>query len=178
MSLIRNSASVGGVIALAAAGLAFAHALLPAQADDEPVSALLGTTPQEIWGGSQPIDAERLVRWDFVIDPSVSSEPIGVSEVIKIGFGRKESVRIVETSTGIYSTDAMDDPHVLYPGIERVPRAVASAEAPLAIFSANRWVAVAPLGAGSFVSISRFPGGALVTTPDGNCAIVDNSAFC
>ena len=35
----------------------------------------------------------------------------------KIGYGKSETVTVVTTDTGTYSSDGMADPHVLYPGV-------------------------------------------------------------
>ena len=74
--------------------------------------------------------------------------------VRKIGYGQTSIVNIITTSSGVYSSDALTSPHVLYPGIhvEQVPydgamRRASSSSRPLA---------------GSFVSIVRTPSAVVI----------------
>lgn len=73
-----------------------------------------------------PIDASKFVHFRSAtvpgldIDESVDLIPYHTSSVTKIGYGNVKSVRIISTSTGVYSSDALTSPYVNYPGIERI----------------------------------------------------------
>lgn len=55
--------------------------------------------------------------YDVRFDNTVSSLVMSTSTVRKVAFGKETTVTIVRTPTGIYSTDGLASPHVLYPGI-------------------------------------------------------------
>src|SRR6476620_10993148 len=94
--------------------MALPDMLPPAIADDQPMKTLLSSA-NELFAGA--VDPEELVRWNFTVDPSVSTEPIKQSTVKKIAYGRATTVHVVETSTGVYSSDALTHPHIEYPAI-------------------------------------------------------------
>lgn len=165
---------LGGAIGLGAALLlSLPNALPRAVAQEEPVKTLL-STPNEIWPPA--FDPDRLMRWSYYVQPGVSVEPIRETVVRKIGYGRTSYVNVMETASGVYSTDGLASPHIQYPGIvkERQP----SPNAGLWYWSGRKWVASAPISADSFVSIIPFDGGSLLTNEDGNCVAVGNSVYC
>lgn len=165
---------LGGAIGLGAVLLLSLPSTLPrAVAQEEPVKTLL-STPNEIWPPA--FDPDRLMRWSYYVQPGVSVEPIRETVVRKIGYGRTSYVNVMETATGVYSTDGLASPHIQYPGI--VKERQASPNAGLWYWSGRKWVAGAPISADSFVSIIPFDGGSLLTTEDGNCVAVANSMYC
>lgn len=172
LSEARIIMGMGAAGAIAALLLAIPSVLPPAVANEEPARTLL-STGNEIF--PPPFDPGSLVRWDFVADPGISTEPIRQSTVRKIGYGRVETVTIVETASGIYSSDALDDPHVEYPGITRTRKAD---RAGISMWNGFGWSAAAPFSAGSFVTITPFEGGSLIVTDDGMCVVKRGSVRC
>ena len=175
----RTTITTAAVIGGAALLLAVPSMLPPAVAKTEPMATLLSSA-NEILPGA--IDVADLVRWDFksapgvLIDDSVSTEPLAYSEVDKIGYGRRSTVKIVETSTGVYSSDGIYSPYVRYPGIELQPDMGAAL---LAIWGgAGGWSFLRPMAAGSFVTMTPFDGGNLVVTDDGTCVITQSMISC
>jgi hypothetical protein len=165
---------LAGAIGLGAAMLLSLPNVLPrAVAEEEPMRTLF-STPREIWPPA--FDPDRLMRWSYYVQPGVSVEPIKETVVRKIGYGRSSFVNVMETASGVYSTDGLASPHIQYPGIVKEPEP--SAAAGLWYWSGRQWVASAPVGAGSFVSIIPFDGGSVLTTEDGNCVALKNSVYC
>lgn len=122
-----------------------------------------------------PFDVDGLVRWDFEVQPGVSLDPIRQSTVTKIAYGKASQVNIVETSSGIYSSDAITNPHVRYPGIVVTPRRDAQA---LLQWNGFGWSTLTPLGGKSFVTVVPFEDGQLVVTDDGACSYTAKSVIC
>lgn len=142
-------------------------------ADEQPAKTLLSTANTLF---PPIVDTGRLAKWDFYSEPGVSSDVLHESEVRKVAYGRTSFVKVIETPSGVYSSDAMDDPHVQYPGIHRTPK-----PSPLTAFlllDSGRWIAAMPFGAGSFVTIVPFEGGQLVTSDEGQCVISRNGISC
>lgn len=146
--------------------------MLPALASDEPLHTLLSTGKQVFGPAVTPDD---LVRWDFTVDPGVSTEPLKDTSIKKIAYGRTSTVHVVETSTGVYSSDALTDPHIQYPGIAKHQR---SRFAGLAFWTGHGWRLATPFTAGSFVNIVPFKGGNLVVTNGGTCVVKAKSLIC
>ena len=165
---------LAGVIGLGAAVLLSLPNVLPrAVAEEEPKRTLF-STPNEIWPPA--FDPDRLMRWSYYVEPGVSVEPIRETVVRKIGYGRSTFVNVMETASGTYSTDGLASPHIQYPGIIKEPKP--SDSAGLWYWSGRKWVASAPVNAGSFVTIMPFNGGSLFTTEDGNCVALKNGVYC
>lgn len=163
----------GGAIALGAAlMLALPELLPPAVAQEEPVRTLL-STPNEIWPPT--FDPSQLMKWDYYVEPGVSIEPVAESTVRKIAYGRTTYVRVMETESGVYSTDGLASPHIQYPGIvkERKPT-----EPGVWYWNGRQWVAAVPFSAGSFASIMPFDGGGPLATEDGSCVELGKSVYC
>lgn len=97
--------------------------------------------------------------------------------VKKIAYGNEITVNIVTTPTGTYSSDALINPHVLYPGVEVTERQTADTgtrwsykEGALEIFSDEL---------PSFIQISPMPnGGEFVLTDRFSCALSGSTAIC
>jgi len=140
--IVMGMGAGAGLVALL---LALPSMLPPAVASEEPARTLLSTAG-EIF--PPPFNPDSLVKWDFQVEPSVSTTPLRQSTVRKIGYGVTEFVQVVQTSTGTYSSDALQSPHVEYPGILKQRK---RAHAGLAYWSGDRWVTGAALTAGSFV---------------------------
>ncbi len=109
-----------------------------------------------------PIDFSKLVRikgqdHELTIAPYVSTDVLSHSRVRKIGYGRISEVSISTTASGVYSTDGLASPHVLYPGIEinPVPTASQVVAGALGMFwkTGAGWVAL-PINAGKKTTTS------------------------
>lgn len=155
--------------------------------------AMIGTTPvvfaQE---GENLIDLSKLVfyrgaAYSVTYESEVSTTALAMAQVRKIGYGRTTVVNIVTTASGVYSSDAMISPHVLYPGVhvERLPEAADDSEGSLqypprlAYWSNSRgWVATPFVTAGSFAVVSRTPMGVVVTTDETTCVLTATVARC
>lgn len=165
---------LGGAIGLGAAFLLLLPEVLPrAVADEEPMRTLL-SSPSEIWPPA--FDPDRLARWSYYVQPGISVEPVKETVVRKIGYGRSSFVNVMETTSGVYSSDGLASPHIQYPGIVKQPKP--SEDAGIWLWHDRHWVAAAPLSAGSFVSIIPFDGGSLVTNDNGNCVVLKTSVYC
>ena len=114
---LRAVAIVGGIAALAAGALGVLT-LLPAVADDGPIPVVANS--RELFPGPR-FDPKSLVKFDIVLDDSVSTEVLHRQTMVKIGFGKRQVVSIVTTPTGTYSSDALTSPNVRYPGVEVTP---------------------------------------------------------
>ena len=165
----------GAVIGVLAAGVLALTSVMPAAvADEQPMKTLLSTA-DEFWPAA--FDTSKLVKYDFTIEPSVSTEVLRSSTVRKIGFGRTSFVTIAETASGTYSSDGLASPHIRYPGIHKEPKR--SPWGDIAYWSGGKgWVAFKAIDAGSFVSVTPFDGGALVMSGEGNCVFVGQAAYC
>ncbi|MHB1111051.1 MAG: hypothetical protein ACYCZU_12155 [Devosia sp.] len=165
----------GSIIGLLAAGmLAMPSLLPPALADEEPTKTLL-STKDGLW--PTRFDTDNLVKFDFTIEPSVSTDVVRTRTVRKIGYGKTAFVKIITTPSGVYSTDGVTSPHIRYPGIHKELKR--SPWGRIALWSGGKgWMAFTAINASSFVSITPFKGGQLVTTEEGNCVFVENAAYC
>lgn len=177
---IRPAMPVTAIAALA--GLIFvASSNLPSALADERVVRTLMSNAQDL-GATHAIDASRIVRrgdelWEITADGSVDEEPLHTATVTKIGYGQVADVAITTTSSGVYSSDAMTSPHVLYPGIraERVyPKRIRS----LAYWSGGRWVPSPQVAAGSTVIVQKTKRGFVMVTPGTTCVFTRTIASC
>jgi hypothetical protein len=173
MDETRTIMLVGGIFGLAALALALPSVLPPALANEEPAHTLL-STGNEIFPPT--LDPERLVKWDFKTDPGISTEPLKQSIIKKIGYGMVETVEIVETASGVYSSDALTDPHIQYPGIHSEGRH--SAHAKLFVWSGRHWALASPFSANSFTTVVPFKGGRFIVRDGETCAITKYTAAC
>lgn len=153
--------------------LTLPDALPPAVASEEPVRTLLRSA-SELWPPA--FNPEGLMKWDYYLQPSVSMEPIRESTIRKIGYGKTTLVNVTETSSGIYSTDALASSHIQYPGIIKDLK---PAQVPLLrVWDGQQWTVQVGAMADSFVAITPFAGGTLITGADGNCAVIGDSTYC
>ena len=75
-----------GAIGLGAAVLLSLPEIMPrAVAEEEPMRTLF-RTPSEVWPPA--FDPDRLMRWDYYVQPGVSIEPVKETVVRKIGYGK------------------------------------------------------------------------------------------
>lgn len=166
----------GAVIGSLAAGLlAVASLLPPAMADEQPLRTLMSTAEELM---PEPFDTAGLVKPDFTVEPGVSTEVLRSSTVRKIGYGRTSFVTIAETATGTYSSDGMTSPNVRYPGIHGSQGSDGLQVARVMVRGGSSWTALHPTGSSSFVSVSPFDGGRLLTTEGGSCVITGSSVHC
>jgi hypothetical protein len=173
---IGTIVATGSIGAVAALGLSLAGILPAVNAEENssisPAEALMSPARTLF---PKPFDVEGLVRWNFEVEPGISLDPLRQSVVKKIGFGRVEHVNIVETESGIYSSDAIVDPHVRYPGIVVTPRREAQA---VLQWNGFGWSTLTPVSAGSFVTVVPFEGGQLVVTDDSTCSYTARRVVC
>ena len=135
-----------------------------------------------------PVDPSKLVKFDgrdYRIDyqPWVSTEPVSQVSVKKISRGVVSYVSVVTTSTGVYSSEAMLNPHVLYPGIKVTrlpPQTGAQAPVTMAFWNGrSTWVAVPLDGTPSFTSITPLKdGGSIIWNRSRACVALTNSFTC
>lgn len=124
-----------------------------------------------------PVDTDALLKWDFTVDPGVSTTPQRQSRIVKLGYGQRSVVDVVETSSGVYSSDALTDPHISYPGIHR--ERVNSAQALVSMLTElGKWVHFKPVSAGSFVTLTPFEDGQLLVTDEVVCVYSDAGTSC
>ena len=107
VGLIGGVVFVGGVVA---------PVLVQASVASEPAVASVFVPPP-----GKSLDT-HLVRFGDDYDaiqtePGVSLDPLSSVTVRKIAFGQTSFVTVMTTSSGVYSTDALANPHVRYPGI-------------------------------------------------------------
>jgi hypothetical protein len=166
----------GAVIGSLAAGLLALPTLLPPAFGDEQPMKTLTSTADELW--PQPIDVAGLVKPDFTVEPTVATEVLHRSTVRKIGYGKTSFVTIAETATGTYSSDGLNSPHVLYPGIHVDHGSDRPQVARVTVWGGNSWTVLRSSGASSFVSATPFDGGRLLTTEGGSCVVTGGSVYC
>ena len=175
---IRTIAGIGVLGAVIAGGLVLIGtwpqvlASDTAQAVVDVPLAVLDKTVKDFL--PRAVDTDALVKWDFVADPGLAIEPIRQSTVTKIAFGRVVTVDIVETASGIYSSDAMVDPHVKYPGITRTRKAAQR----LAVWNGFGWSETGAFSAGSFMTMTPFEDGSLIVSDDSMCVVRPNRTDC
>jgi hypothetical protein len=116
MSEFVRTVAITGAIGALTAGLLVAPSWLPrAIAQEQPMKTLLSSTTDF---SPNSFDPDTLAKYDITFDDSVSSDVARTQTVKKIGFGAVETVTIVTTDSGTYSSDAITSPYVKYPGIE------------------------------------------------------------
>ena len=108
---------IGGTIGTFAAACLIAPGLVAAVAE-EPVAAVASTI-EDLFPS---IDPKAFRKYNIVLGEGVSTDVTRTQTVKKIGYGYTSTVKIVTTPSGTYSSDAIVSPHVLYPGIEVMPK--------------------------------------------------------
>lgn len=158
---------------LGAAGLLFAApVILPVALADEPVRTLFSSASELL---APEFDPRTLVKWDYFVEPGVSVEPVRQSRIKKIAYGRASYVEVVQTESGIYSSDGLASANIEYPGIGKER---ATTNLGLWFWGGGTWQRMSPVASNSFVSIAPFEGGALVITEDGHCVVRPTSIHC
>ncbi|HVZ94602.1 MAG TPA: hypothetical protein VG797_08830 [Phycisphaerales bacterium] len=112
---VKTVAIVGAIGALTAGLLVLPSWLPPAVAEEQPMKTLLSSANELM---PIPFDTDSLAKYDITYDDSVSTDVVRTQTVKKIGYGAVETVTIVTTPSGTYSSDALTSPYVKYPGIE------------------------------------------------------------
>jgi hypothetical protein len=108
-------------------------------------------------GGGINLDNLIFYRGDsFAVtyEDSVSTQAVSTAIVRKIGFGQTRFVKITTTSSGVYSSDGIANPHIRYPGVhaEKVTPVVALIGSVLGYWSPTRgWLSQEGEDTGSFV---------------------------
>ena len=169
---------LGGCIGLGAAVLMAVPDLLPpALADDQPMQSLLKSA-SELWPPA--FDPSTLVKWDYYAQPGISIEPVAEQTVRKIGYGRSTFVSVMETESGVYSTDGLASANIQYPGIVKEPRATPAAAPMLWLWGDGRWASVGAFSAGSFAVVTPIEGGKgrVVVTDDTLCVVREDAVYC
>jgi hypothetical protein len=102
-----------GIVVGAASGLTIA------QFNPGPTLAAVAEKPPFTIGSALSTSLAKFDGRYFALgtEPSVSLEATSATTVRKIGYGETSFVNIVTTPTGTYSSDAMFNPHVRYPGV-------------------------------------------------------------
>ena len=142
------------------------------------VTRVANMTPDEIQN-LQPVTSDSfagLLRIDesvATIAPSVSREVLDVRSIRKIGYGKETKVDIVSTPSGVYSSDGIASPHVLYPGIETGTSGGTGIGMLMALVGGN-WLTFTPIEAGSFTHFG--PG--YMTTGKTTCVAGSNYHGC
>lgn len=164
----------GGIIGFVVAGTLALPSILPsAVAQEKTLPSLLISTVDELM--ANPINGDDFVKPGVTVEPWVSTRALSRSTVRKIGYGRTEFVEIVETDTGIYSSDGLASPYVQYPGIHE--GTTSATRGYLAMWDGG-WVQVQPFGAGSFVTTTPFIGGKVQITDEGACVHTAYGLYC
>jgi hypothetical protein len=131
-------------------------------------------------------DTTKLVKFDdkvyaMALEDSVSTRPLGVTTVRKIGMGETNFVNITTTATGTYSSEAIFSPHVRYPGIivKRLKPFAHYWVGALSGWSLGGWAALPPLpNAHSLVIIGSPNIRQGAPGPLGTCVIRSASDIC
>ncbi len=157
-------------------GLALPNIVPPTMADEQPVKSLYDARAALVDFIAPDAPAPNFVKPNFELEAGVSTEVLSSTVIRKIEAGRTSFVTIATTSTGVYSSDALESPHIRYPGMHQGPLKPAAGR--VSLFSNGEWAVHRPLDAGSFVEIVPFPGGQYVVDGEGACAFVGQSAYC
>ncbi len=172
-----RSMLTGGFIGLLVAGVfALPSVLPPAMAQEEPMRTLL-KTGDEIF--QDDFDPKSFFKPNWTIEDSVSTDILSEQVIRKIEFGRMTFVRVVTTASGTYSSDAMDSPHILYPGIHDTRDTADASARLLGAWDGKSWTILRSFGANSFTTIVPFKGGSTMTYEGGVCVfLADGNVYC
>ena len=105
--------------------------------------------------------------YSITYEDSVSREATSHTTVRKIGYGETSIVNIVTTASGVYSSDAMTNPHFRYPGVH-------VEEVPLVDKDGRPYWPVK----GSFVNIVRTPNAVIIQGNRGTCVATKSTLMC
>jgi hypothetical protein len=125
--------------------------------------------------GDNKIDLANLLFLDdraysVTYEDSVSREATSQVEVRKIGYGKTRMVNIITTSTGVYSSDALTNPHFRYPGVH-------VEEVPIEDEDGHHHHYHWPVK-GSFVSVVRTPNTVIIQSNRGTCVVTRSMLMC
>ena len=152
-------AVIGGFAGVAASVVLVMPSIIPhAWADEEPIRTLQVAKHTALKLFDRDLD---LFKPQWSTEPSVSQDVLSTHVVRKIEAGKTSLVQVVTTSSGVYSSDGLDSPHVRYPGFNRD--------------TAREFDAVAYLSDGSWVGIKLRDADsvrALVPTQNGGYLVV------
>ncbi len=161
-----------GVIGLAAPVLSadVLHSRWGDQAADTVTTVALSTAADAAkWTRSDRFsDLLRINEGAVNIAPDVSDTVLTTQNVRKIGYGRVETVEIVTTASGTYSSDGLRSPHVLYPGVEVLTSQTDIVKVLLSLVN-GIWTPLRLLDAGSFVSYGSGDGAHYMTDGHATC---------
>jgi len=170
---VRIAAAMGAGGILAALLLAVPSILPQALASEQPARTLLSSMSELF---PPPFDPGKLAKYNYELSPAISTDVVKQSVIKKIGYGNTETVYVVQTPSGTYSTDALQSPNVEYPGVLKTRER--GDHVGMAFWSHGRWVSQKFVSAGSFVTITKFDGGQLVVTDDGMCVTRKDGVIC
>jgi acetyl esterase/lipase len=147
--------SIIGALSGTAATMVFAlPSLIPlAWAHEQPISTLQTAKHQALKLFDRDND---LFKPQWSTEPSVSQEVASSYEIRKIEAGKTSFVQVVNTPSGVYSSDALDSPHVRYPGIHRDKDREFDA---IAYLSGGGWIGIKLRDADSFRALVPMPSG-------------------
>lgn len=175
MDKVRVIALVGGIGGLTGLALAAPGVLPVATAAVQQPAEVLQSARNDFFP-PPTVNTDGLVKWNVTVGPGISLEPTSKNTIKKIAYGRVSYVDVVETTSGVYSSDAVTDPRIKYPGIQ--VEAADSAPGELLVWSGHGWAAAAPFSAGSFTTLVPFKGGRLVIRDGNTCAFTKYTAAC
>lgn len=167
-SMLAIGALIGGI----ASAVIAVPSLVPHAVADEAVAI---AQPANDFFTGKPTSLD-LFKPQWSVDASVSTEVLSSTTIRKIEFGRMSTVTIATTASGTYSSDAMDSPHVRYPGVYRVQ--AAAGPGALAELTVDGWKLLRHIDAGSFVSIAPLNGGHAVVDETGACVFTKTAIYC
>ena len=148
--------------------IAFGADIVPPPPEEADATGTETTAPPE--GSGRFADLMRIgPEYEVSVAPTVSREVLSHQVVTKISYGNMEHVQIVTTPTGVYSSDGLKSPNVLYPGITVRPREYYDAYHYFLSLVRGHWVRVWPSSAGSFVHYGSGFGGRYKTNGHTTC---------
>jgi len=154
-------AVIGALAGSVATFVLAAPSIVPlAWADEQPIRTLQAVKQNTLDLFERDME---LFKPQWSTEPSVSQDVQSNQVIRKIEAGRTSFVQVVTTSSGVYSSDALDSPHVRYPGIHREVDHDFDGVAALAdghwvglgLHDAHSFVAVVPMTGGGFAVISQ-----------------------
>ena len=110
-------AVIGALAGTVATFVFAAPSIVPlAWADEQPIRTLQAAKQETLKLFERDLE---LFKPQWSTEPSVSQDVQSSQVIRKIEAGKTSFVEVVTTSSGVYSSDALDSPHVRYPGIHR-----------------------------------------------------------
>jgi len=165
-------AVIGALAGTVATFVFAAPSIVPlAWADEQPIRAMQAVKQEllDTFDGNA-----ELFKPNWTVEDTVSTEVLSTQTVRKIEAGRTSFVTIATTSSGVYSSDALDSPNVRYPGIH----AEGHQKALLAILTGGGWAFITPVDAGSFAHIIPNENGGAIVSGGSACHFVNGNMYC